>query len=29
MSTPRGSLLIVDDDEMNCDMLCRRLERRG
>lgn len=29
MSTPQGSLLVVDDDEMNRDMLCRRLERRG
>jgi adenylate cyclase len=29
MSTPRGSLLVVDDDEMNRDMLGRRLERRG
>jgi adenylate cyclase len=29
MSIPRGLLLIVDDDEMNRDMLCRRLERRG
>jgi CheY-like chemotaxis protein len=29
MSTPRGSLLVVDDDEMNRDMLSRRLERRG
>jgi adenylate cyclase len=29
MSTPQGALLIVDDDEMNRDMLCRRLQRRG
>ena len=29
MSIPRGSLLVVDDDEMNRDMLGRRLERRG
>ena len=29
MSTARGALLIVDDDEMNRDMLGRRLERRG
>jgi CheY-like chemotaxis protein len=29
MSTPRGSLLVVDDDEMNRDMLSQRLERRG
>jgi adenylate cyclase len=29
MNTPRGSLLVVDDDEMNRDMLGRRLERRG
>jgi adenylate cyclase len=29
MSTPQGPLLVVDDDEMNRDMLCRRLERRG
>jgi adenylate cyclase len=29
MSTPQGSLLVVDDDEMNRDMLSRRLERRG
>ena len=24
-----GSLLVVDDDEMNRDMLCRRLTRAG
>ncbi|HEX9867513.1 MAG TPA: response regulator, partial [Candidatus Tectomicrobia bacterium] len=29
MSTARGALLIVDDDEMNRDMLGRRLARRG
>jgi adenylate cyclase len=29
MSTPQDSLLVVDDDEMNRDMLCRRLARRG
>jgi adenylate cyclase len=29
MSAARGSLLVVDDDEMNRDMLGRRLERRG
>jgi adenylate cyclase len=29
MSTPRGALLVVDDDGMNRDMLGRRLERRG
>src|SRR4030088_2281566 len=27
---PRANrLLIVDDNEMNCDMLARRLERKG
>ncbi|MCX8157732.1 MAG: response regulator [Verrucomicrobiae bacterium] len=25
----RGTILIVDDNEMNRDMLCRRLERQG
>jgi DNA-binding response OmpR family regulator len=29
MRTPQGSLLVVDDDEMNRDMLGRRLARRG
>jgi DNA-binding response OmpR family regulator len=29
MSTARGALVIVDDDEMNRDMLGRRLVRRG
>jgi CheY-like chemotaxis protein len=28
MNTPRGSLLVADDDEMNRDRLGRRLERR-
>jgi class 3 adenylate cyclase/CheY-like chemotaxis protein len=26
---PPGAILIVDDNEMNRDMLCRRLERQG
>jgi class 3 adenylate cyclase len=29
MDTAQGSLLVVDDNEMNRDMLARRLERRG
>jgi adenylate cyclase len=29
MNAARGSLLVVDDTEMNRDMLSRRLERRG
>jgi diguanylate cyclase (GGDEF)-like protein/PAS domain S-box-containing protein len=29
MKIPQGSLLIVDDNEMNRDMLSRRLERKG
>jgi ActR/RegA family two-component response regulator len=29
MSTARSTLLIVDGDEMNRDMLGRRLARRG
>jgi class 3 adenylate cyclase/CheY-like chemotaxis protein len=29
MSTAQGSLLVVDDNEMNRDMLTRRLARRG
>jgi len=29
MSTPLPTLLVVDDNEMNRDMLSRRLERRG
>ena len=29
MDTPRGALLVVDDNEMNRDMLARRLMRRG
>ena len=29
MDTPHGALLVVDDNEMNRDMLARRLIRRG
>ena len=29
MSSPQNRLLIVDDNEMNRDMLARRLERNG
>ncbi len=29
MTSPSGTLLIVDDDEANRDMLSRRLERKG
>src|ERR1700704_3203711 len=29
MKPTLGSLLIVDDDEYNRDLLCRRLERKG
>jgi class 3 adenylate cyclase/CheY-like chemotaxis protein len=29
MNTAYGSLLVVDDNDMNCDMLSRRLTRRG
>ena len=29
MDTAQGSLLVVDDNPMNRDMLARRLERRG
>ena len=29
MTTRPGSLLIVDDEEMNRDMLCQRLELNG
>ncbi len=29
MDTAQGSLLVVDDNEMNRDMLARRLARRG
>lgn len=29
METVQGSLLVVDDNEMNRDMLARRLQRRG
>jgi CheY-like chemotaxis protein len=29
MNAAHGSLLVVDDNEMNRDMLSRRLERRG
>ena len=29
MTAPRASLLLVDDNQMNRDMLSRRLERRG
>ncbi|MHB1562328.1 MAG: response regulator, partial [Isosphaeraceae bacterium] len=29
MTSPSGTLLVVDDDEANRDMLSRRLERKG
>ncbi len=29
MSEFLGTLLLVDDNEINRDMLCRRLQRRG
>src|SRR5262245_42396209 len=29
MISALGSLLVVDDDEHNRDLLCRRLERKG
>ena len=29
MTPPLGVLLVVDDDEHNRDLLCRRLERKG
>ena len=29
MSEPKGKLLVVDDNEMNRDMLSRRLRRKG
>src|SRR5215470_12489606 len=29
MTSPLGVLLVVDDDEHNRDLLCRRLERKG
>ncbi len=29
MSEFMGTLLLVDDNEINRDMLCRRLQRRG
>ena len=27
--TPKGHLLVVDDNELNRDMLSRRLQRKG
>ena len=29
MTPALGALLVVDDDEYNRDLLCRRLERKG
>ena len=29
MNTEHGSLLVVDDDETNREILCHRLERQG
>ena len=29
MAAPRGSLLVVDDNEISRDLLCRQLERQG